>query len=97
MKLFVLIITILFSANVFGQVVSDSTGKKLDKIKAKQTSQKVDSMDLKVISMRELATYLDRINTVAQIQFNLTEVTKYEQILKTIQAIYKEADKKRRK
>lgn len=59
--------------------------------------RKVDSLDLKVISMRELAAYLERINLAAQGQFNLTEVKKYEQILRTIQSVYSEADRKRRK
>jgi len=56
----------------------------------------VDSMDLKVISMKELGAYLDKINLATQKQCDLTEVIKYEQILKTIQSVYAEADKKRR-
>lgn len=82
----------------YGDTIKPTNGtvlKKFDSLKTKQT--KVDSMDIKVISMRELANYLERINLSAQRQFNLTEVQKYEAILKTIQAIYADADRKRRK
>lgn len=55
-----------------------------------------DSLDIKTISIRELEGYLLRINTVAMKQFDLTEKVKHENILKEIQAIYAEADKKRK-
>lgn len=84
MRILFFIITIFFSVSCFGNVDTTKTPS-------------VDSMDLKVISMKEFNAYLDRINVVAQKQFNLTEVKKFEQILKEIQSVYAEADRKRRK
>ncbi len=60
-------------------------------------STKVDSMDLKVISMKELRIYLDRINLTAQKQFSVAEMNKYQELLKIIQSVYIEADRKRKK
>ncbi len=76
-----LIISMFLSFEVFGQ--KDST--------------KVDSMDLKVISMKELRIYLDRINLTAQKQFSVAEMNKYQELLKIIQSVYIEADRKRKK
>lgn len=75
------IISILFSTVCFGQKDSTNT----------------DSLDLKVISMRDLEIYLKRIDLISQKQFDISEVKKYQQILKVIQSVYTEADKKRRK
>lgn len=83
MKTLFLIITILFSVVCFGQPIKDTA--------------KVDSLDMKVISMKELRVYLERIDLTAKEQFNLTEVPRYEQILKIIREIYAEADRKRRR
>lgn len=77
---------IFISLCVFFSCVSYSQDKK----------DKVDSLDLKVISMRDLEGYLKRIDLISQKQFDLTEVKKYEQILKTIQSVYAEADRKRK-
>lgn len=79
-----LIVMILFSVVAFGQKPINDTAK-------------VDSLDLKVISIRELESYLQRIDLAAKKQFDLTEVSKYQKILKEIQSIYAEADRKRRK
>ena len=57
-----------------------------------------DSTDtVKVISMKEFRGYLDRINQVAQKQFSVAEINKYQELLKTIQSVYIDADKKRKK
>lgn len=84
MKTLFLIIAICFSVVCFANV--DTT-----------KPAKVDSLDMKVISMREFEAYLQRIDLTAKKQFDLTEVPKYEQILKIIQSVYLEADRKRRK
>lgn len=57
---------------------------------------KVDSLDMKVFSMRDLGGYLDRINITMQSQLKISEMKKYEQLVKIIQAVYADADKKRK-
>jgi len=83
MKLIFISLCVFFSCVSYSQEKKDST--------------KIDSMDLKVISMRELQGYLDKINIEAQKQFNVADLKKYQEILKTIQSVYIEADRKRRK
>lgn len=113
MRILILIITILFSGVCFGQeTVAIRPGGKIEynKIKPLHAGQigfesendttktpAVDSMDLKVISMNEFNLYLERISIVAMKQFNLTEKSKYDAILKELLQIQAEADKKRRK
>lgn len=88
MKQLLIIIAIFFSFSVAAQPT---------KIKADTTvTPSVDSMDLKVISMKDFADYLEKINQTIQKQFNITEVGKYQEVLKIIQSVYAEADKKRR-
>lgn len=71
-----------------------------DAIKAKSIygsdTLKVDSLEIKSISIKELESYLQRISIVAMKQFDLTEKAKYDNIFKELQAIYLEADKKRK-
>lgn len=57
---------------------------------------KVDSMDIKVISMKEFNIYLNRISLAAMKQFDLTEKEKYDAILKVLLTIQAEVDKKRK-
>lgn len=57
-------------------------------------TEKIDT--IKTISIKELTEYLTRVNVVAMKQFNLTEQNKYNEILKELQAILQEADKKRK-
>lgn len=127
MRIFILIILILFSGVCFGQF-DMSKAKDLSKMKLTWPSSqnltesvgeikidltnaddfyhpvtfdttktpKVDSMDMKVISMNEFKTYMERIDLAVKKQFDLTEVQKYEQIIRVMNSIYAEADKKRR-
>jgi len=55
-----------------------------------------DSTDTATITVKQLQGYLERINLVAMKQFNLTEQGKYQEILKELQAILSEAEKKKR-
>lgn len=59
----------------------------------------VDSMDMKVFSMRELNEYLSRINTIAASVKNLKQPKSedYKEIVLELNAISAEADRKRRK
>ena len=91
MRIFILIISILFSISVTAQPYKIIGG-----VSDTATIPKVDSMDIKVISMKEFNAYLETINTTIQKQFNVSEIDKYQQVLKTIQSVYADADKKRR-
>lgn len=85
MKLTILIIAVLLSGVCFGQGQS-----------VKNDSQKVDSMDIKFISMKELNNYLLRIDLAVKKQFTIAEKARYDAIFKEIAAIYEEADRKRK-
>lgn len=84
------ILAIFLSLNCFGQTVNGAVNK------VPPTTNYIDSTDIKTISFKELNQYLTRINVVAMKQFNLTEQNKYNEILKELQAILQEADKKRK-
>lgn len=87
-----LFISLFISTLCFGQ------GDTLLHTNSKQIGYKsaIDSLDMKVVSMKELESYLQRISIVAMKQFDLTEKAKYDNIFKELQAIYLEADKKRK-
>lgn len=62
--------------------------------------QKKDSLNkdtIPVVSLAEMNQYLGRINIVAMKQFNLTEQGKHQEILKELQAILAEVERKSKK
>lgn len=87
-----LFISLFISTLCFGQNGSLATNDK----RIGQNAIKIDSLDEKTISIKELESYLTRISIVAMKQFDLTEKAKYDNIFKELQAIYTEADKKRK-
>lgn len=58
----------------------------------KDTVSKNDS--LPIVTMAEINQYLIRINLVAMKQFDLTQQAKHQEILKELQAILVEVEKK---
>lgn len=50
-----------------------------------------------VVSLVEMSQYLGRINIVAMKQFDLTEQAKHQEILKELQAILAEVERKSKK
>lgn len=102
MRIIILIITVLFCFNVSAQDIkySGTSGgqvlmKKGDSLKTTPI-EKVDTMDISIISMKELSTYLERINTIVQKQFDISQTAKYNLILMEIQRVYMEANKKKK-
>lgn len=92
MRIIILIITVLFCFNVSGQ---NSSGNIVGDLEMTD-KPKVDTMDIKIISMKELSTYLERINTIVQKQFDISQTAKYNLILMEIQRVYMEANKKKK-
>jgi len=87
MKGTIIIIAILIS------VAGNAQVKKSDKIKTPTT---IDSLDMKIISKRELLGYLQRIDGTAKAQFTIAEKPRYDAILKVLQDILAEAEQKRK-
>lgn len=83
MRTIIISFFLLTSAICFGQ-------------KSKDTTAAIDSLDIKVISMRDFINYLERINQSALRQFNLTEQDKYAAIRREIEQVVAEADRKRK-
>lgn len=62
----------------------------------KDSTAKVDSLDMKVISQREMVEYLERINKVAMNQFTLAEQERYQPILNELRSILADVERKRK-
>lgn len=87
MKLTILIIAVLFSGVCFGQGGASQ---------GPPVFIPVDSADIKVISIKEFTNYLARIDNTIKKQFTIAEEARYKAIFKELQAIYEEADRKRK-
>lgn len=99
MRIIILIITVLFCFNVSAQqtyATPPGKSKALNLTQGYTDSITVDTMDIKIISMKELSTYLERINTIVQKQFDISQTAKYNLILMEIQRVYMEANKKKK-
>ena len=88
------ILAILFSVNCFGQ--AKGAEPTIEFNRPFKDGAKADSMDIKVISMNEFNAYLERINKLAKKNINIENAAIYDLLFKEMQAIYKEADKKRK-
>lgn len=87
-KIIIALSLLLITGICFGQ-------KKDNKLQApKDTLSKSDSLNMPIVSMAELNQYLIRINLVAMKQFDLTQQAKHQEILKELQAILVEVEKK---